>query len=456
MPITAECAYATARPGIVKTAHEPTRRRPAAASNLRGSTVPAAHHPRTTAVSDSPPLAVPTAAGAPPPTADGKARSRLLTVVVVVLAAAALKFSRPVTLPLVAGMLIVMLVWPIQRRLERRVPRPLAYTLTFLFVLAVLAAFVSVLLWSARAVVDALPNVQPRLEGLAGQVREWLRQHGLPAPAGSIGSLGAGGDDAGAGAEGGFGASLPERLARVVYESLTLLALTLGFALLGLVEVHGARARVVRNLPQGERIVEIVARIAAAMRRYVAVKTATSAITGAASAAFALAVGLDLAFVWGLIAFLLEYVPTVGSTLAIVPPSLYALLHYGNVGQALGVVAGFTALQLFFGNFVDPKIEGRVMALSPVMVLLSITLWAWIWGAPGALLGVPLTMVIIIVCRQFERTRWVAVLLSEDRRKRPRGARADAAQADGDLPADADDTPPAGEERRRRPRARQR
>lgn len=340
----------------------------------------------------------------------------MLTVVVVVLAAAALKLSRPVTLPLVAGLLIVMLVWPLQRRLERRVPRGLAYLLTFLVVLAVLAAFVAVLLWSARAVVDALPNVQPRLEGLAAEARGWLQRHGVPVPAGGGTAGGTDGGEAN-----GLTASLPERLARATYESLTLLALTLGFALLGLVEVHGAKRRVVRNLPHGERLVHIVGRIAAAMRRYVLVKTATCAITGTASALFALAVGLDLAFVWGLIAFLLEYVPTVGSTIAIVPPSLYALVQYGDPARALGVVGGFTALQLFFGNFVDPKIEGRVMALSPVMVLLSITFWAWIWGAPGALLGVPLTMVVIIVCRQFEQTRWVAALLSEDRRKRPRG-----------------------------------
>lgn len=334
----------------------------------------------------------------------GQSRSRLLAVIVLVLGAAALKVSRPVTLPLVAGVFVVMLAWPLQQWLERRVPRVLAYTLTFLGVLVVLGTFAALLLWSARSVVEQLGNVQPRLEGMAEQASSWLRRHGLPSPGALAGTNG----------DTGTVGLVAERFGRMLYESLTLLALTLGFTLLGLVEVHGARARVLRQVPNGATIVALVERVATTLRRYMLVKTATCAITGVASALFALAVGLDLAFVWGLIAFLLEYVPTVGSTLAVIPPSLYALVQFDSAGRVLGTIAGFTALQLFFGNFVDPKVEGRVMRLSPVVVLLSITLWAWIWGAPGALLGVPLTLIGIIVSRHFERTRWVAGLLSEE------------------------------------------
>lgn len=337
----------------------------------------------------------------------GRARSRLLAVVVLFLAAVALRHSRPVTLPLVGGMFIVMLAWPLQTRLERRVPRPLAYTLTFLAVLVVLAAFITVLLWASRLVVEHLTNVQPRLEFIAAQGSDWLRRHGLPPL--SVMAGGAGG--------GSTLATFAERAGRSLYESLTLLALTLGFALLGLVEVHSARERVLRRVPNGATLVTLVERVAGTLRRYVVVKTATSAITGLASTLLALALGLDLAFVWGLIAFLFEYVPTVGSTLAVIPPSLYAVVQFESLPRVLGVIGAFTALQLFFGNFVDPKIEGRVMAISPVVVLLSITLWAWIWGAPGALLGVPLTLVILIVFRHFERTRWVAALLSDQRER---------------------------------------
>lgn len=153
----------------------------------------------------------------------------------------------------------------------------------------------------------------------------------------------------------------------------------------------------------------------------------TSAISGVATAVFAAAVGLDLALMWGFTTFLLNYIPTLGPLVAVIPPSLFALFQFEGLGRPALVFLGIGAIQFFIGNFVDPKIEGRVLSLSPFVVLFGIVLWGWIWGVFGAFLAVPLTAAIVIVCREFESTRWIAVMLSG--RERP--VRKGKAEAEG-------------------------
>jgi predicted PurR-regulated permease PerM len=213
------------------------------------------------------------------------------------------------------------------------------------------------------------------------------------------------------------GVSLAKRVATAAYSALGLVVLIIAFALLGLLEVRDFRAKVRGRLDarRADALLDVGGQIADAFRRYFLVKTLTSAITGAASALLALAVGLDFAFVWGLTAFLLEYVPTLGSIAAVIPPSVFAFLQFEGLAKPLAVFLGFAVLQVTLGNIVDPRIEGRYMSLSPVVVLFSIVLWAWMWGPVGALLGVPLTVAIVIACDHFEETRWISALLTDVR-----------------------------------------
>jgi AI-2 transport protein TqsA len=118
--------------------------------------------------------------------------------------------------------------------------------------------------------------------------------------------------------------------------------------------------------------------------------------------------------VWGFLAFLLEYVPSVGSLLAVIPPTLMALAEGGGMGRAAAVLASFTVMQVILGNVIDPKIEGRLMSISPFGVLLSILFWGWLWGAVGALLAVPLTVAVVIVCRRLPHARGFAIIVAGD------------------------------------------
>ncbi len=126
--------------------------------------------------------------------------------------------------------------------------------------------------------------------------------------------------------------------------------------------------------------------------------------------------GVDFAPFWGVLFFLLNYLPNIGSIIAGIPPTLLAFVQFGP-GKALLVAGGLLAMEQVTGNFLDPRLQGRTLNVSSLVVLLSVILWGWIWGVPGALIAVPLTVTIILACSKVAMLRPIAVLLSggEDR-----------------------------------------
>ena len=345
-----------------------------------------------------------------------RARTALLAVVTVLLAVAALKLSRPVTLPLVAGIFLVVLALPVRTRLRRIVPGPFATLIAFLLIVLVFAAFVASLIWMAGQITDAVPRYGSVVEQVQTGVSDWLRSHGLPAPSGGTGVSGGGAAMSGGGGAGGGGAGADSarRIVGTMLSTSAILLLMFAFFGLGLAEVADFRRKADSALArtQARRLFDTFGEIAEQWRIYVLAKTATSLLTGAVTAAFCLIVGLDLALVWGFIAFLLEYVPTIGSTLAVIPPALFAVVQFGFGAESLAIAGGIALLQIIMGNFVDPRIEARFVTLSPVVVLFAIVFWGWLWGALGALLGVPLTAAVLIGCRHFEGTRWIAEIFT--------------------------------------------
>ena len=349
----------------------------------------------------------------PRPTArpGDRTRNRLLAAAAAILVILALRLSRPVTMPLALGLTMAALAWPIQRRLSRHAPGWVGVLAAVLALVLGLLALLAALGWSADELVDRGGRYQDRVAERRAQAAAVAGRFGVDLPAAGGGS-GQGGD-----AEGG-GPSPASRFGRALYESLGSLGLALGFAALALAEVDAVRARVRRRLAPdtARRALDVASEVTGAVRRYFAVKTFTSLLTGAATALYALAVGLDLAALWGLLAFLLEYVPSIGSLIAVVPPTVFAFLQFEGVARPLAIGAGLGALQLVLGNFVDPKIEGHRMSVSPLVVLLSIVFWAWVWGPFGALLGVPMTVALTILAHHFPGTRWAWAVLTEESR----------------------------------------
>jgi predicted PurR-regulated permease PerM len=148
--------------------------------------------------------------------------------------------------------------------------------------------------------------------------------------------------------------------------------------------------------------------------RYLGIKTIVSLVTGVAAWIITWSIGLDFPLLWGMLAFLFNYVPTIGSIIAAVPAVLLALIQLG-VGEATTTAIGFLAINMVFGNIIEPRLMGYGVGISPLIVFTGLVLWGWIFGPVGMLLSVPLTMTLKMALESDERTRWIAILIGSER-----------------------------------------
>ncbi len=123
--------------------------------------------------------------------------------------------------------------------------------------------------------------------------------------------------------------------------------------------------------------------------------------------------GIDFPLLWGLVVFLLNFVPNIGSILAAVPVILLALVQFGFVADA-EVIILYLLVNNILGNFLEPKLMGRNLGLSTLVVFLSLVFWGWLLGPVGMFLSVPLTMTLKIIMDNNDNTRWIAILLSNN------------------------------------------
>ncbi len=163
-----------------------------------------------------------------------------------------------------------------------------------------------------------------------------------------------------------------------------------------------------------ERMIALFARIADRTRTYIAVKAVVSLLTGAISYGVLRLVGVDFAAFWGLVIFLLNFIPTIGSIIGVVFPALLTLMQFDTLTPFLIVAIGLGITQFVIGNIIEPAMMGESLNLSPLVVILALFVWGAMWGVVGLFLGVPLTVVLVIILAHFRRTRWVAILLSTD------------------------------------------
>lgn len=156
--------------------------------------------------------------------------------------------------------------------------------------------------------------------------------------------------------------------------------------------------------------------INARIGQYLALKTAVNVLLGLVSWIMMSLVGVEFAAFWAVMIGLLNYVPYVGSFLGVMFPVALSILQFADFGTVLLLLVALSAIQMVVGSFVEPYVMGTSLNLSPTVILLSLALWSALWGIPGAILSVPITASIAIVCASFAATRPLAVLLSRDGR----------------------------------------
>jgi AI-2 transport protein TqsA len=306
-----------------------------------------------------------------------------------VVIAAGLKTAAPLLIPLVIALFIAVVCFPLVQWLRgHRVPTALAVTLTVLGIFAAFSGPGALMAAAIREFVAAAPSYQQQFLSSYDGVLRWLRGHGFETallrdvidPA-SI-----------------FSFAVGSVSGLVTFLSLGfLVALVTAFML-----AYGAALAGPPGRPKAGT--GAVARIISEVQIYLGVKTIVSLMTGLVAWSWLEILGVDFALLWGLTTFLLNYVPNIGSVIAAVPPVVLGYLQFGPT-TALLVLGGYMALNQVFGSFLEPYLMGQLA------VLVSVVVWGWIWGAAGALLSVPITMVLKIGLENSTDFRWIAHLL---------------------------------------------
>lgn len=313
------------------------------------------------------------------------------------------KYAAPVLVPAAMALFLAILSLPVMMFLRlRRVPGWLALTVSILLNVGVLGLL---LLMAAGSVVqfqERIPEYAESLNALQVIVIQALESRtGLHI--------------AEAGAPALVNPSVIVDLARgavaysVQFASTTALVFIVMSFMLSEATIFPDKLRYLRG--GGPPMDEHVARVVDQVQSYLRIKTTVSVATGLILGTWCWFLELDFPMLLGLTAFVLNFVPTVGSILAVVPAILLSLVIHGSLAHALAVAAGYLTVNLVLGNIVEPRLQGSRLGLSTVVVVLSLLFWGWAWGPVGALLSVPLTTALKIWLENTRDLRWVAVLL---------------------------------------------
>jgi AI-2 transport protein TqsA len=163
---------------------------------------------------------------------------------------------------------------------------------------------------------------------------------------------------------------------------------------------------------QYKKVDSLINKIDRSVSNYIAVKTLVSLLTGVLSFLALILIGIDAPFFWAFLIFILNFIPSIGSLVATLFPTVFALLQFGEFTPAILVLAIVGAIQLVVGNLLEPRVMGNAMNISPLVVFLTLMLWGMMWGIPGMLLSVPITVILILIMSEFRETRPIAILLS--------------------------------------------
>jgi len=243
----------------------------------------------------------------------------------------------------------------------------------------------------------------PRFQELYSHAADWLEGHGILAARVFSEQFNV-----------GWIIRAIQEVANILNSSLTFSIITFVFVVLGLLEVDDAR-RNVERLPNPvirQSLLRAGADIASKFQKYMLVRSLMSVLTGFVIWAFTLLAGLELATAWGVIAFVLNYIPFIGPFIATVFPTLFALAQSESWQLALVVFVGLNLIQFVIGSYLEPRIAGAALSISPFVILFAVFFWSFLWSIPGAFIGVPLIIAVMAVCAEHESSRWVATLLS--------------------------------------------
>lgn len=374
-------------------------------------------------------------------------RTVLLVIIALVLVGWALRATSVVAVPLVASVLIALAVMPVRDWVQRKVPERFGWlgaVAAMALLLLVIAVFFGALWLAAQQVVGQFPS---RAEQAMEQMSQGDSASGNGIGVGFPAGLPAGVSETGARAsparsaantspgEGsgdllpGSAAELAQRSGDTIMSALAGIAATVlnsavaiasglvvifFLTLLILIESDAWRQKIasITHRRNEWRLTESAEVIAHKVRVYLLVRATLGLITAVLYGLWLWLFGVGLVVVWVILTFLLNFIPTVGSIVAGLVPTVYAFVTQ-DFGTALAVGLGLLVIEQIMGNYVDPRVAGSRVAVSPLVVLMALLVWSWAWGIPGALLAVPVTVSFIVLGAHVPVLRPWALLLSD-------------------------------------------
>lgn len=327
-----------------------------------------------------------------------------------------MKIAANVLVPIVYAFFLAVLSYPMVRWLRRhRVPAGLALGITMLVNLGALAGMVTVGVRLLISFWRDLPHYLRGLERYSNDAASWLEANGVAGAKATVSGLfdwnnliGWATQQDVMGNLGALGISTFGTLATFL-ASLIMVIIVMMFILM---EAHGTQSRLQAVSLSGGPDLSGLMRSADDIQKYLGVKTLISALTGLMAGFWCWFFDLHYPLLWALLAFLFNYIPAVGSTAASVPAIVEALVQHGP-GTAIFVAIGYGGINFFLDNFVQPTMLGNRFGISPLVVILSVIFWGWLWGPLGMFLAVPLTMVLKVLLDNNAEFQWISVAMAK-------------------------------------------
>lgn len=335
---------------------------------------------------------------------DIRKRSLLLPLASFVIVVAGMRAAQPLLVPFLLAIFIAIICsGPLHWMQQRKIPTGVAVLFIVFTVIAIGLTILTLVGTSVNDFTQSIPVYQEKLRVQTLGLLPLLEKMGIQMAPGDLLDY----FDPGKAMQ-----MVASTLAKTggVLTNAFLILLTVIFILL---EAAGMPAKLRAALDDAESSLSSFERFSDGVRQYLAIKTLVSLATGVLIALWLFFLGLDYPLLWGLIAFLLNYVPNIGSILAAIPAVLLSLVQLGPSSTLL-VAGGYVAANLVMGSVLEPRLMGRKLGLSTLIVFLSLVFWGWVLGPVGMLLSVPLTMIVKIALEVNPHTTWLAILLGSE------------------------------------------
>lgn len=332
------------------------------------------------------------------------AARNLVAGAAMVIIVAGLRAAQSIVVPFLMSLFIALITAPLLLWLtRRRVPRSIAVVLVIVLVLGAGTGLAALMAASVNEFIVALPSYQVLLQERVGSAQAWLSGFDLRIPADVVWEY--------------FDVrSVMGMVGRTLSNVSSVLANTLFILLTAvfmLLEASSMPAKLQSIFRDPGSSMSKLEGVLENLNRYVVIKTLASVATGALLYVWLWAIGVDFPLLWGLLAFILNYVPNIGSIIAAVPAAALALVQSGPWLAGMTVV-GYLLVNFLVGTVVEPRFMGKGLGLSTLVVILSLVFWGWVLGPVGMLLSAPLTMIVKVGLESFEDTRWLAVMLGSE------------------------------------------